>query len=216
MNKLLVVFSITMLAMMWPFSCTPQSGPCDPIIVEDPEMRAEIERLKGEITGLTDENAALMVQLNTLTAENVALREDMDALNAQISSLQGTVASQQAEISNLRETNNNLSAQLEECLNKPADTVEVIVEVPVMPEPTIDTIYVTHSNDEKTNRRYFHHGTLEEIYPKQITFETKEFCMITVMFNDTLTKEVREADSIKVKRIRDHENAVTSFEFIKE
>lgn len=208
MNKFLVLVSVVVLAMLWPFSCMPQSKPpCDPIIVEDPVLRAEIDSLQTMIVDLT--------------AENKLIREDADALREQVATLTTsneallqTVSEKNAEIANLRETNQTLSDQLQACLDKPSDTVEVVVEVPVMPEPTIDIIYVSHSNPDKTNRRFFHHGTLDPVYPKYISFETTELCMIQVLFKEELTQVIREADSIQVKRTKDHENAQTLYEFI--
>lgn len=204
MNKFLVLVSIVALAMLWPFSCTPQSKPdCDPIYVEDPALQEEIRNLNQ------------MIQ--DLTAENVAIREDMDALNLQVASLQKTISERDTRILELTQENTNLRVQLAECTSKPADTVyvDVPVEVPVMPKPTISEVVVSHSNPDVGNRRFFHRGGIDIPYPKWILFETTDACLIECLFETELTQEIREAASLRLEKTIDHENGRTTYKFIR-
>lgn len=211
------VILIVLAISFYPFGCDaqingtlPGNDGCDTIYVDDPVKDAEILTFQQMIADLTAQNEQLTANNTTLTATIVTKDNIIASRNAEINTLS-------QNLTNVTADRDAIAAQLQECIDKPADTVYVdkIVEVEVMPGPTVDTIFVTHSNDDVNNRKFFHHGSLETPFPKDITFETKEHCMITVEFPIDLNL-VRTQAQFKVRRIKDHENARTMYTFIVE
>ena len=205
---------LLVMAVLWPFSCTPQSGitvgsgDCDTVYIESPEIEAMNNGMK-----------ACKEMVEKLTAENMELTDQNESITANLASAMTTIKSQQATIKNqetvisdLTADNTRLEGLLQECLDKPADTVELIVEV--MPKPVIDTVIVTHCADSTKNTTWFHHGGIDTPYPKDISFATKEFAFTRVTFNTPLTDSIKVQKSYKLKRKKDFENARTTFEFI--
>jgi hypothetical protein len=191
------VFGIlAVMAVLWPFSCTPQSeginvggDGCDTVYIEGPEI-GEFQR---ELARLREENRLFQNDLK----EAETFIEEKDAI-----------------IADLTVTNATLNDQLQQCLNKPADTVYIDKIVEVMPKPIIDTVVVTHCADSTKNTTWFHHGGIDTPYPKDISFATKEFAFTRVTFNTPLTDSIKVQPSYKLRRTRDFENARTTFEFI--
>lgn len=206
MKKLILII---LAISFYPFGCEgqvngtlPGSDGCDTVYVEDPAWDSQVKTFEQMIKDLTDDNAILRANNENLTAQVATLDAAVVVATASIKSRDDEIKSLKSDITSL-----------EEQLASKADTIYKDVIVEVMPSPTVDTVFVTHSNDDKTNRKYFHHGSFEAPFPKDITFETKEFCMITVEFPDSLGT-FRTLDKFKVKRIMDHENARTIYEFI--
>ena len=202
-----VIFILLIITglFFYPFGCTGQvngnlpSDGCDTIYIEDPAWDAQVKTFEQTIKDLTEQNAILTDEGKNLNANIVLLQNSITTKDSEIKSLRSDILALEAELESIPDT---------VYLDK---IVEVIKEV--MPSPTVDTVYVSHSNDIKTNRKFFHHGSFDTPYPKNITFETKEFCMITVEFPDSLGT-FRLLDKFKLKRIMDHENARTMYEFI--
>lgn len=211
MKKLII---IVLAISIYPFGCEGQvngtlpGDGCDTIYIDDPVKDAEIASFQQVIADLNALNDQLTTDNTSLTASIVAKDNIIASKNAEITALN-------QNITNITADRDAIAAQLQECLDKPADTVYVDKEVEVMPSPTVDTIFVTHSNDDVNNRRFFIHGPMEAPFPKDITFETKEHCMITVEFPVDVDS-VRTQAQFKVRRVQDHENARTIYTLIVE
>lgn len=211
MKKLIIII---LAISIYPFGCEGQvngtlpGDGCDTIYIDDPVKDAEIASFQQVIADLNALNDQLTTDNTSLTASIVAKDNIIASKNAEITALN-------QNITNITADRDAIAAQLQECLDKPADTVYVDKEVEVMPSPTVDTIFVTHSNDDVNNRRFFIHGSMEAPFPKDITFETKEHCMITVEFPVDVDS-VRTQTQFKVRRVQDHENARTMYTLIVE
>jgi hypothetical protein len=200
MKKIIGVLFI--IAVLYPFSCTPQSGiqiggdGCDTVFIESPEIDKQFSDLNDMINQLTEQNM-------TLTENN--------------ESLMSTLVLKNAEIATLTTQRDDLALLLQQCQDTPPDVVRDTVYVDkiieVIPEPLIDTVTVTHCADSTKNTTWFHHGGISG-YPHDITFSTKEYGMTRITFKDSLTNEIKVQKSYKLKRTKDFENARTTFEFI--
>lgn len=188
---------------------------------------------------LTDINTGINTQLDaansTIAEQDTTIRRLGDIIETdgqKMTEMDATIKRQENEILVALDSITTLGSDLADCLAKPVGIDTVYVDKPldyitvggvdykvsdielIKPFQEIDTILVSHSNDDKTSRKFFHHGPFEAPFPKDITFETKELCMITVKFPDSLGT-YRSLDQFKVKRIRDYTLADTFYEFIK-
>jgi FtsZ-binding cell division protein ZapB len=203
-NILIVLF---VLAVLWPFSCTPQTGGinlgndgCDTVYMESPRVGAfqsEIARLKGENNGIKG-------QLEDCQNANVQLEASLAAAMA-------TITDKNAEIDNLRETNQNLSDQLQACLDKPADTVIVEVTKPTDIDEVIMEFCFSGTNLDSTGYRDFiHEGSVTE-YPHFVSIASKNRGMMKVWFETPLDSTIKVAKSWTLERRRNYEQARTEY-----
>lgn len=225
MKKLLTITAV----LLW-WSCTPQTNDCEPVYIDNPAQEKQIKSLTDEIerinAEMADKTAEILQHLATIAQREQVISDMEDTIaekNSQISSLGTIVADQDAQLIALRaeleEKPDTIYQTITETVTDTLYLTEVVtdtlyIDTPVMPEPTVDEVWISHSNDDKANRRFFHYGSFEDPYPKNIAFETKEYCMITVLFPDDLAN-YREADSLLVRRIQDHELAETRYELVK-
>ena len=215
----------------------PNNDSCDTVFIEDPSMDALIKQLTSDNQALTDANVSLtnsnMVLKETvnkadkdiadLTMEGNNLKNVIIERDETITGLNSILVSDGQKMAQMDIEIKDLQRDLTACLDRPIEEAEYItvdgkqykvsdIEI-ILPKLRADTVFVSHSNDDKTNRKFFHHGSFDAPFPKDITFETKELCMITIEFPDSLGT-YRTLDKFKVERIMDHENARTIYKFI--
>lgn len=220
MKNLKIVFGVLFgLAVLWPFSCTPQTPECDTVYVESDAWKNERNKFVQMINQLTAENQALALERDGLLAEAESLRAQNAAALKQIQTLTGernqAVAERDAEqvlrISAEADRDqaiagmdaavaerNELQARLDECLNRPDVSVDTI------------TIHTRWDNPADSTKLWLFAGG-KEIRPHTVYFETRELCFIPVVF-DSLTTDMRKYQTeFIVRRVRDHLNAETKY-----
>lgn len=236
-TKLLSITILITIAMLYPFSCTPQVGVpvggdgCDTIFIEDPGLNEQIENFQQMIERLTVENQTLM-------DENAGLKTEVTGLESTVAIQVQTISERDSEILNQKKviaTNEDdiatLEAKVTELENRPPETVTdtIYKELDyitvagteykvsdielIRPYKAIDTVTVTHCADSTKNTTWFHHGGVSG-YPHDITFATKEYGMTRITFKDSLTNEIKVQKSYRLKRTRDYTEAKTLYEFI--
>jgi len=219
------------------FSCTPQSN-CDTVFIEDPVTQQEIAGYKVDLSRLTNEllvaNGLIKSKDDKIAElQSVVVAKDnaISGLQTEVLGLNTTVAEKDAEISSISATLDKTKADLADCIAKPVGTDTIYVDKPldyitvagvqykvsdiqlIRPFKDIDTVVVTHCDSTKYTK-WIHHGGISG-YPHYISFSTKEYALVKVLFTDSLTNEIKVQPEYTLKRIKDYEKAETYFEFIK-
>ena len=216
-NKLLVIMILISGAFLYPFSCEGQTNlPCDPVYVEDPIQEAKIVKLQKDLSAELDKNDALVLQMTTLSGE-------LEVVKADLSNLQ-IIANTQGELitvleKDLADCQAKPPATVTDTIYKEADYITVAgkqykvsdIEL-IKPFKEIDTVVVSHCDSTKYTK-WFHHGGISG-YPHYISFSTKEYSMVKVLFTDSLTNEIKVQQQYTLKRIKDYSKAETVYEFI--
>ena len=163
------------------------------------EMDKQIQNQANQIKTLLDEQKEFITQIGTLTETNNALRAENDQLREDLANSEGRVDTITVE---------------SEFITIQGQKYRVADIEMIKPKIAIDTILVTHCADSTKNTVWYHHGGVEAPYPKDITFATKELAMTRILFKSPLTDSIKASEAYRLKRIRDHENAKTTYEYI--
>ena len=217
-KAILIILAIS----FYPFGCegqntNPTPGACDTVFIESPEWESERETFNQMIIRLTDQNKALRENVASLDVQVTSLKNDVTSLNNTVKARDASIVTLTATIANKDTNISDLERLLVECKSLPPDTVtdtvyvDVIVEV--IPPSITDEVLVSHCDSTKFTT-WFHYGGVSG-YPHDISFATKEFGMVRVTFNDSLTNEIKVQPQYTLKRTKDFENARTLYEFVK-
>jgi hypothetical protein len=233
-NKIVVVGLIVITAMLWPFSCNPQSGVpvddgCDTLFIESPDLVEKIETFEQMIARLTED-------VRLLNASNESLTADLVTANQTIANRDNTIVALNKQVGTLESDMEKLRVDLAECLDRPSDTVEVVVRDTVTVEVPLDYITVDgveykvseielirpkredltyemfFCTDTTANRTFIHEGSPTN-YPHFINVASKSRGMMKVWFEVPLDSTIKVAKSWILDERRSYETAKTEYVF---
>lgn len=187
-NKLRGLYVLLLIALLLPFfACTGQVPDCDTVYIEDPATEAVIEDLHQSLDSIND-----MYQL-TLDQLDVTLKKLSDCEERPPETVTDTVYVESEYI-----TVNGEEYKVSD--------IELIVDKEI-----VDTITVTTCFEDYGDKVWFHVGD-PKTYPHRIYFPTKELEIIGIMFQDSLTLDMKRYQNVfKIERTTNHENGTTTY-----